>query len=98
MTLLEANRMKAQGSVQESSMPMRILLTLSLTAVFASMAHAESAVKMACAILVDTSGTTLYTFDRAVVGSGKSTCIGPCAVLWLPASATFDANSEVRSH
>ena len=35
-------------------------------------------------ILTDTKSITLYTFDRDVVDSGKSTCNGECARNWLP--------------
>ena len=40
--------------------------------------------------LVAPNGMTLYTFDKDVAGSGKSSCNGPCAALWppLPAAAT----------
>jgi len=39
-------------------------------------------------VLVAPSGMTLYTFDKDVANSGKSTCNGPCATLWPPAMAT----------
>ena len=39
-------------------------------------------------VLVAPSGMTLYTFDKDVANSGKSTCNGPCAALWPPAMAT----------
>jgi len=32
--------------------------------------------------LTDSSGLTLYTFDRDTAGSGKSVCNGPCAANW----------------
>ena len=38
-------------------------------------------------MLVDHKGMTLYTFDKDVAGSGKSTCNGGCAALWPPAMA-----------
>lgn len=37
--------------------------------------------------LTDPKGMTLYTFDKDVAGSGKSTCNGGCAALWPPAMA-----------
>ena len=43
--------------------------------------------KMAGGVLVNSAGMTLYTFDKDVVGSGKSTCNGPCAALWPPIAA-----------
>jgi predicted lipoprotein with Yx(FWY)xxD motif len=30
------------------------------------------------------TGMTLYTYDRDVVGSGKSDCNGDCAMMWPP--------------
>ena len=63
-------------------------LALSLAAaLFASAAHADPAAKMAGGMLVNTSGMTLYTFDRDAAGSGKSACNGPCAGLWPPVAA-----------
>lgn len=40
-------------------------------------------------ILVNAAGMTLYTFDKDVGGSGKSSCNGPCAAIWpaVPASS-----------
>ena len=38
-------------------------------------------------MFVTASGMTLYTFDKDVAGSGKSTCNGGCAALWPPAMA-----------
>ena len=43
--------------------------------------------KMAGGVLVNSAGMTLYTFDKDVAGSGKSTCNGPCAALWPPIAA-----------
>jgi predicted lipoprotein with Yx(FWY)xxD motif len=57
-------------------------------------AVAEPAAKMSGGHLVDSSGRTLYTFDRDVAGSGKSACNGPCAELWPPAKADADAKPE----
>ena len=69
-------------------------LALSLAAVFATLVHAETAVKMAGGMLVNASGMTLYTFDKDVAGSGKSVCNGPCATLWPPAAVAADAKPE----
>ena len=43
---------------------------------------------LASGALVAPSGMTLYTFDKDVAHSGKSTCNGPCAALWPPMMAT----------
>lgn len=69
-------------------------LALSLAAVCATVAHAEPAAKMAGGMLVNSGGMTLYTFDKDIAGSGKSTCNGPCAALWPPAAAAADAQPE----
>ena len=61
-----------------------------LTAVLgacASMGGAPMAAKFDGGTLVSSAGMTLYTFDKDAVGSGKSTCNGPCAVNWPPIMA-----------
>lgn len=35
-------------------------------------------------MLVNAQGMTLYTFDRDVAGSGKSSCNSDCAQMWPP--------------
>jgi len=74
----------------------RLLATLvfSLGAMLAGAAHAAVPVKTANGMLVDANGMTLYTFDKDVAGSGKSTCNGACATLWPPAMAAADAKPE----
>lgn len=57
-------------------------LTLVALAGCASMAAAP--VKVSDGVLVGPNGMTLYTFDKDVAGSGKSTCNGPCAINWPP--------------
>ena len=69
-------------------------LALALAFISATSAHAEPAARMAGGMLVNTSGMTLYTFDKDVAGSAKSTCNGPCATLWPPAMAAADAKPE----
>jgi predicted lipoprotein with Yx(FWY)xxD motif len=69
-------------------------LTLMLAALAAPLAHADPAARMSNGMLVNTSGMTLYTFDRDMAGSGKSACNGPCAALWPPAMAAADAKAE----
>ena len=69
-------------------------LSAALLALSATLAHAEPPAKMTGGMLVNTSGMTLYTFDRDVAGSGKSVCNGPCATLWPPAMAAADAKAE----
>ncbi|MBC7735089.1 MAG: hypothetical protein H7306_24880, partial [Bacteriovorax sp.] len=69
-----------------------ISMSLSLTAAFTTLAHAEPAAKMAGGVLVNASGMTLYTFDKDA--GGKSMCKGPCATLWPPAAAPADAKPE----
>lgn len=69
-------------------------LTLSVAALWACPAHADPIAKMAGGMLVNTSGMTLYTFDKDTAASGKSACAGPCATLWPPAMAPADAKAE----
>jgi predicted lipoprotein with Yx(FWY)xxD motif len=69
-------------------------MTVVLAALAAPTAHADPAARMSNGMLVNTSGMTLYTFDRDTAGSGKSACNGPCAALWPPAMAAADAKAE----
>ena len=61
-------------------------LVLGLACLAASAADAPA--KLAAGALVTANGMTLYTFDKDLANSGKSTCNGPCAALWPPLSAT----------
>lgn len=61
-------------------------LTLAILGGCAAMAAAPT--KVADGVLVGPNGMTLYTFDKDVVGSGKSVCNGPCATNWPPLMAT----------
>ncbi len=67
----------------------RLTLLLVAAASFAlslsSAMAGESPARLVNGALVDAKGMTLYTFDKDVAGSGKSTCNGPCAALWPPA-------------
>jgi len=60
----------------------------------AALAHAESPVKVADGMVVNSAGMTVYTFDKDTAGSGKSACNGPCAQLWPPVMAQADAKAE----
>lgn len=62
-----------------------VSLLLASTAAFAQ--AAKVADTPAGKAYVDAKGMTLYTFDKDVAGSGKSTCNGGCAALWPPAMA-----------
>jgi predicted lipoprotein with Yx(FWY)xxD motif len=70
----------------------RPILALALAACASAPAFAEPAARMSDGRLVDTSGRTLYSFDRD--SAGKSACNGPCATLWPPAIAAGDAKPE----
>jgi predicted lipoprotein with Yx(FWY)xxD motif len=65
-------------------------LILALTLAVASLAGCSSVslgdapATMKDGMLVNAKGMTLYTFDRDVLGSGKSVCNGDCAVKWPP--------------
>jgi len=81
---------------RDSHMNIRLLpiLAVSLAAAFTALAQAEPATRMSGGMLVNTSGMTLYTFDKDAAGSGKSMCNGPCAALWPAAAAAADAKPE----
>ena len=66
--------------------------TVLLTTLLALPVHAADTmpVKKSGGILIDTSGMTVYTFDKDVAGSGKSACTGTCATNW-PAVQAGDA-------
>ena len=68
------------------------LAALSIAAAYIAAPHtsamaADAPAKLVNGALVDAKGMTLYTFDKDVAGSGKSTCNGGCAALWPPAMA-----------
>lgn len=68
-------------------------VTLAVLAGCASMSSAPA--KVSDGVLVGPSGMTLYTFDKDMAGSGKSTCNGPCATNWPPlVVAQGDAASD----
>jgi predicted lipoprotein with Yx(FWY)xxD motif len=50
--------------------------------------------KVMDSVLTNSAGMTLYTFDKDAVGSGKSTCNGPCATNWPPLLAAADAKAS----
>jgi predicted lipoprotein with Yx(FWY)xxD motif len=62
-------------------------------AVFLAACATSSAppVKVTAGVLVTGSGMTLYTFDKDVQASGRSSCNGQCAVTWPPLMASADA-------
>jgi predicted lipoprotein with Yx(FWY)xxD motif len=63
------------------------VLLVALLGACASMDGAPMGARFEGTTLVNSAGMTLYTFDKDVAGSGKSTCNGPCAVNWPPLSA-----------
>src|SRR3954471_7533543 len=67
-----------------------------LIAACASMMAKPTPAQVADGVFVGPNGMTLYTFDRDVMGSGKSVCNGPCATSWPPlmASSTDAGNGE----
>ena len=48
---------------------------------------AYAPVKYTDGLMTNSTGMTLYTFDKDATGSGKSVCNGPCAALWPPLAA-----------
>jgi predicted lipoprotein with Yx(FWY)xxD motif len=76
------------------SISKRLFVAASLAAVFAipsSLLAAEAPAKKSGDVFVNSSGMTLYTFDKDAAGSGKSVCNGPCANNWPPLAAPADA-------
>ena len=64
-----------------------VTLSLALAVLGGCAAMAAAPVKVADGVLVGPNGMTLYTFDKDMAGSGKSTCNGPCATNWPPLMA-----------
>lgn len=64
-----------------------MFLAAALASGCASMS-ADAPAKASDGVLVGANGMTLYTFDKDIAGSGKSTCNGPCATNWPPLMAT----------
>ena len=64
-----------------------ILATLSLALVAGAVAAASAPAAPANGVLATPAGATLYTFDKDVAGSGKSTCNAQCATNWPPLAA-----------
>lgn len=61
----------------------------------AAQAAAPAAPAMAMdGVLVDGGHMSLYTFDQDAVGSGKSSCNGPCATNWPPLLAPAGASAQ----
>lgn len=53
----------------------------------AGMVSAQAPAKTSDGVLTNSTGMTLYTFDRDTAGNGKSACNGPCAGNWPPLMA-----------
>ena len=53
---------------------------------------AQSGMKKADGVLVDSGGMTVYTFDKDTAGSGKSMCKGECATNWPPVPVTTESS------
>jgi predicted lipoprotein with Yx(FWY)xxD motif len=68
-----------------SRSPFALSVALVLLGACASMYAAPAMVDNG--VLVGPNKMTLYTFDKDVAGSGKSTCNGPCATNWPPLMA-----------
>lgn len=69
-------------------------LALSAASLFAVSAHAADMLKKEGGVLVDAKGMTVYTFDKDVAGSGKSTCNDGCAKAWPPVAAAAGAKAS----
>lgn len=69
------------------------LLAVSVIAMVPTFSLADM-VKPAGGVLVNSAGMTIYTFDKDVADSGKSTCNGPCLTAWPAVMAEPDAKPE----
>jgi predicted lipoprotein with Yx(FWY)xxD motif len=59
-------------------------MTLALALLGGCATVASAPVSVATGNLVGANGMTLYTFEKDVTNSGKSSCNGPCATNWPP--------------
>ncbi len=57
----------------------------------------DTPTRTADGVLIGPTGMTLYTFDRDVVGSGKSACNGPCITAW-PALKVADTAKPMGAY
>ncbi|NNG25080.1 COG4315 family predicted lipoprotein [Telluria aromaticivorans] len=69
-------------------------LLLSTTVLAADAPPASSPLKSAHGVLVNSSGMTVYTYDKDAAGSGKSSCVETCARNWPPVTAGSAALAE----
>jgi predicted lipoprotein with Yx(FWY)xxD motif len=72
-------------------MLLRLAVPLAATLLAACAMMSPAPATVADGVFVGPNGMTLYTFDRDVVGSGKSVCNGPCATAWPPLMASASA-------
>ena len=63
------------------------LAPISLALIAAAAVAASAPAAPVNGVLATSAGATLYTFDRDVAGSGKSTCNAQCATNWPPLAA-----------
>jgi predicted lipoprotein with Yx(FWY)xxD motif len=57
-------------------------------------AGAAPPAKATAGFLVGPKGMSLYTYDRDAAGSGRSACLGECAITWPPFMAPSGAKPE----
>ena len=60
------------------------LAPISLALIAAAAVAAGAPAAPVNGVLATSAGATLYTFDKDVAGSGKSTCNAQCATNWPP--------------
>lgn len=64
-----------------------IASSVALAALAGYASTSNTPVSVASGVLVGPNGMTLYTFDKDVADSGKSSCNGACATNWPPLAA-----------
>ncbi len=71
------------------SLSLRQIAAIFVALLCSGIALAQAPVKTTAGVLTNTSGMTLYVFDKDA--GGKSACNGPCAGIWPPLMAAGDA-------
>jgi predicted lipoprotein with Yx(FWY)xxD motif len=75
-------RMTARTQFLTAALSATLLATLTACASYGT--HSAAPTQVSGGVLTGSNGMTLYTFDKDVAGSGKSTCNEGCARNWPP--------------
>jgi predicted lipoprotein with Yx(FWY)xxD motif len=85
-SISQETHMKTQTTARPRYLTAVLAATLSITLAACASAGPRSAAptQVADGVLTGSNGMTLYTFDKDMAGSGKSTCNDGCAKNWPP--------------